>query len=418
MMSRCVYLIQNLTPVILLFTGIVAAFKFPQKLGVRSLVGFYAARFVFIVASMHYLGLGSADLDGWWMHAKWMADGGCFPGKDFSSPYHLGFNLLLFASVKLWHSPYSIVLVFTLAELIAVVVMFEALKNIIPIVKLKSAIILFLMSPIGFASALATQDESLLLLGVAALLLVAITESWKWVGFLVAFVGVLISKIFAPFFLLPVALLRSWTGAFVVVCAVVVYWILACLVGINPFEIKFARDIGINNIGNFDDIMAFSTFGNIWKPLSINPCFAVKTFAATMIGVSCLVFLRRDEMHDIRKYDKIESMLGMITLMMFAFITFYPMTFFTYVVPSLPFMYLMLLLKEKNIMLGVSLFMFTSWQILLRYDPSASSFVRAHEQLVELIYFGCLSYLIVRCLYLYRREILSCMKSWGFYNRD
>ena len=397
--SVCFSLVHNLLPMVLLLVGIACAFWCPGKFGSRSLMTFYAVRFLLIVVAFDVGGLGSVDLDGWWQHALWMTDEGLFPGKDFATPYHLGFNFLLFVVAKAWHSPYAICILFTLAEVIGVSLMFHALKGFFPVEKLKMAIILFASSPVGYASALSTQDEPLMFLGVTAVLY-AIISGWKKAAVLAMFATIAISKIFALFFVFPVVMLRRWKGIAWLILAVLVYWLTAYTVGVNPFDIRFGREVGLETI-LADDIMGSVTYGNVWKLLGIRPCVCIKCFAAAMIGVACALFSGGPRLSSMLRSDRVKVVLGMMTLMMYAFVAFYPMTFFMYLIPFLPFMYLAIVVNEKRWMLVFTLAAFTAWQFMLRYGIAESSFAGRHKSVFLTVYFGLFAWLVWRDLLLY-----------------
>lgn len=129
-MSWSMFVFNDLLEVVVPVIGVVVAWRWWMLLGGKSAAAYYAVRFVVLALMLTCVSdCGSIDLDGWYMHAGWMADRGLMPQRDFHSPYHLGFNALICAAVRIWRSPLAIVLLYTLAEGLAVALLYPVLPG-------------------------------------------------------------------------------------------------------------------------------------------------------------------------------------------------------------------------------------------------------------------------------------------------
>ena len=182
---------------------------------------------------------------------------------------------------------FQIMLLFMLAEWLALGILFFALRDLRDEMTAKRCVILYLTSPLYITlSCLWAQDETLCLLALAAMLWTACRRN-EWVATvgmaLVAGIALFFTKILVVYYLGPVLLLRRWKGALAASLLFLVY--LGCVkcCGINPFDFVFGRELGMLQ-GSSENVLDFFSSGNVWSvmrkpvPYAVSGaiCFGVK----------------------------------------------------------------------------------------------------------------------------------------------
>ncbi len=316
----------------LLAIGIWLARRHPCRVGLKCFMGYYAVRLLvmaILVCGMNQL---PTDIKGWFLHANWMNDG-YFPGKDFHSPYCLGFNFLLAASTFCLKSPYAIVFLFTAVEAVALLILYFSLKRILPEINVRRIIILYLSSPIiTFTSWFGAQDEVFPLLGISVLIWLFCRNEKAYLDYVVAGVAISFTKILSLFYLQPFFFIRRYRTCLAGFVGAVVYFAVAKVVGVSPFDLIFSRVIGMETSG--DNIATIITPGNIWHLFNLRPGNNLMSLCCLFaLGCVTLPFLPNLLLKD---DDKSRQVLKCCTLAGCLFMTFslsYPMTFTNYAIP-------------------------------------------------------------------------------------
>lgn len=283
----------------LMCIGLFCAWKLWKYLGFKSLFCFYIIRMVWVCLGYYFFPTAIAgDWFGWQMHARWILDGKV-PGIDFLSPYSLGFNGFLSMGVWLWDSPNVLVVLFSVVEFCAVLLFYSLIKRVSGCVVAKRTIILYLSSSICYVSAKGIQDETLILLGVAASLCL-ILQSKKMTACFTCCLAVLFSKIIAIVYFIPVILSGRIRSALLLSLFCVVYYGGLLLAGVRPIMFKFGRALGLNAIADSCDAM--QTLGNVWYLASWTPLyvkygvglFVLMIFVLSLSGKALKAWMRRD----------------------------------------------------------------------------------------------------------------------------
>ena len=242
--------------------GVMVASKWWNRLGLKAAIAYYIVRIAVMVAAVEALGIVPYDVSGWHLHAGWMVEEGMFPGRDFLTPYHLGFNGLLALCETVWRSPASIVILFSLCEALAMRLLYKVTDKLLGTQTAKRGAILYLTSPICLMqSTLSAQDETLFTLFLATFLYFTfVAESAKGRS-LVSVLTVFCTKLLAPFYMFPFLLLKRWKAMTVFVAAMMGYLVAAWLAGLHPLLLRFGRQPGLD--APADEIVSIATFGNI-----------------------------------------------------------------------------------------------------------------------------------------------------------
>ena len=349
--------------------GFAAVRFFLDRLGVKSLLAYYAARVFGMFVLIVLFNQIPPDVGGWYQHGLWMIDG-YFPGRDFLTPYHLGFNFLLAMACFLLRNPMAIVILFTLAEFLGVVLLYKALKGFWGEANAKKGLVLYLTSPIVFfQSFLGAQDETLVLLGIAVLLLSAIKSS-KYCCYYIGIVfSVFLTKILAIMYLFPFAAIKRYKGVFVLLGVVGVYLAIVHLMGVNPFDLRFGRRLGV--VANADKIFAMKTIGNIWffaPKCDARICLLLLLIGMVLVALPVIkVFLKGNAQMDVM----IAHSVYLSVMWVLVFSLFYKMTFASYLIPVLPFVCLLMVRSPAVCFAGVSWSFFNAVKDTLSYGKGS-----------------------------------------------
>ena len=178
------------------------AFVRGWRMPVYGIVLYYVFR-LSAVAYLHFVaGYAAFDLHGWYEHAERMLNGE-FPGRDFSSPYGLGFNGLIALSVLIVHHPFSIVVVFSIIEFIGVLLFRKGFATAFAPCLGDSVCWLYMTCPfvinnLGFEM----QDEGILMAIMAGMFYVY-ARRIDWLLPIVAACGLLLTKLLAVIYVAP-----------------------------------------------------------------------------------------------------------------------------------------------------------------------------------------------------------------------
>ena len=323
---------------VLFAAGGIVASKWWDKCGLKTAVAYYAVRIAFMVAAVEALGMVPFDVSGWHLHAGWMLDG-LFPGRDFLTPYHLGFNGLLALCESVWRSPSSIIVFFTLCEALALHLLYKVADKLLGRKVAKRGVILYLSSPICLMqSTFSAQDETLFTLAIAAFLYFTFVADSPIGRSVTSVLTVFCTKLIAPFFMVPFLLIRRWRAVTVFIVAFAAYLVGVRLLGLNPFCLAFGREPGLT--APSDDILGLATSGNLASlfPMVSGTIWNVVLVALLSVtGLAALrpLFTETDERARLRIATRL------MTVWLLIFMLCYRMTYTYYVVPVFPLMCVM-----------------------------------------------------------------------------
>ena len=323
---------------VLFAAGGIVASKWWDKFGLKTAVAYYAVRIAFMVAAVEALGMVPFDVSGWHLHAGWMLDG-LFPGRDFLTPYHLGFNGLLALCESVWRSPSSIIVFFTLCEALALHLLYKVADKLLGRKVAKRGVILYLSSPICLMqSTFSAQDETLFTLAIAAFLYFTFVADSPIGRSVTSVLTVFCTKLIAPFFMAPFVLIRRWRAVTVFIVAFAAYLVGVRLLGFNPFCLAFGREPGLT--APSDDILGLATSGNLASlfPMVSGTIWNVVLVALLSVtGLAALrpLFTETDER------TRLGIATRLMTVWLLLFMLFYRMTYTYYVVPVFPLMCVM-----------------------------------------------------------------------------
>ena len=318
--------------------GLVAS-KWWDKCGLKAAVAYYAIRIAAMIAAVEALGMVPYDVSGWHLHAGWMVEKGMFPGRDFLTPYNLGFNGLLALCEAVWHSPSSIIVLFTLCEALALRLLYKVADKLLGRKMAKQGMILYLSSPICLMqSTFSAQDETLFTLAIAACLYFTFVADSRVGRSLTSVFSILCTKLIAPFFMVPFVLIRRWRAAAVFGVAFVAYIGVVRLLGLNPFCLAFGREPGL--AATADDILGLTTSGNLASLFPMVSDTIWNVALVVLLSVTGLAALRPLlAVTDDR--DRLRLATRLMTVWLLIFMLFYRMTYTYYVIPVFPLMCLM-----------------------------------------------------------------------------
>ena len=335
----------------LVFVGVWLAWKHWARVGWKCMASWYLLRLA--VTAYVAFAVGKSvhfDLEGWVMHGQWMLEGHV-PGIDFRTPYSYGFNMLLKLCAMPNGTQFQIMLLFMLAEWLALGILFFALRDLRDEMTAKRCVILYLTSPLYITlSCLWAQDETLCLLALAAVLWTACRRN-EWVATigmaLVAGIALFFTKILVVYYLAPFLLLRRWKGALAASLMFLVYLGGVKCCGINPFDFVFGRELGMLQ-GGSENVLDFFSSGNVWsvmrKPVPYAVSGAICFVALSIVGILFLPACFRRE-STVR--ERFEIGVEWSCAWIFVFNIFYTMTFATYILPVVPLMALFVLDREQ-----------------------------------------------------------------------
>ena len=333
------FLARILLATLLFVAGGVVASKWWDKCGMKAAVVYYVVRIAAMVAAVEALGMVPYDVSGWHLHAGWMVEKGMFPGRDFLTPYHLGFNGLLALCEAVWRSPSSIIVCFTLCEALALYLLYKVADKLLGCKMAKRGMILYLSSPICLMqSTFSAQDETLFTLAIAACLYFTFVADSRVGRSLTSVFSILFTKLIAPFYMVPFVLIRRWRAAAVFGVAFVAYVCAVRLLGLDPFCLAFGREPGI--AAPADDILGLATSGNLASLFPMLSDTVLNIALVVLLSVTGLVALR-PLLVATDDHDKLRLATRLMTVWLLIFMLFYRMTYTYYMIPVFPLMCLM-----------------------------------------------------------------------------
>ena len=333
------FLIRIALATALFAVGGLVASKWWDKCGMKAAVVYYVVRIAAMVAAVEALGMVPYDVSGWHLHAGWMVEKGMFPGRDFLTPYNLGFNGLLALCEAVWRSPSSIIVFFTLCEALALRLLYKVADKLLGRKVTKRGMILYLFSPICLMqSTFSAQDETLFTLAIAAYLYFTFVADSRVGRSLTSVFSVLCTKLIAPFYMVPFVLIRRWRAAAVFGVAFVAYIGIVRLFGLNPFCLAFGREPGL--AASADDILGLTTSGNLASIFPMVPDTIWNVVLVVLLSVTGLAALRL-LLSATDDRDKLRLATRLMTVWLFIFMLFFKMTYTYYVIPVFPLMCLM-----------------------------------------------------------------------------
>ena len=333
------FLIRIALSVFLFAAGCLVASKFWDKCGIKTAVAYYVVRIAAMVAAVEALGMVPFDVSGWDLHAGWMLEKGLFPGRDFLTPYHLGFNGLLALCESVWRSPSAIVVFFTLCEALAMRLLYKVADKLLGNKMAKRGMILYLSSPICLMqSTFSAQDETLFTLAIAAFLHFTFVADSRARRSMTSVFTVFCTKLIAPFYMVPFLLLRRWKAVVLFGLAFAAYLTATGFFDLHPLNITFGREPGL--AAPADDILSFSTSGNFAALFPMVPDIIWNLVLACFLSVTLLASLRPLAA---APDDRARLCLAvrLMTVWLLAFMLFYRMTYSYYLIPVFPLMCLM-----------------------------------------------------------------------------
>ncbi len=264
-----------------------------------------------------------------------------FPGRDFLTPYHLGFNGLLALCESVWRSPSSIIVFFTLCEALALRLLYKVADKLLGRKVAKQGMILYLSSPICLMqSTFSAQDETLFTLAIAACLYFTFVADSPTGRSATSILAVFCTKLIAPFYMVPFLLLRRWKAVAVFGLAFAAYmWADILLFGVPKLGgFLFGREPGLT--APADDILRLVTSGNL---ASLFPMVS-----GTIWNVALVVLLSVTGLASLRPLPaetgdraRLSLAIRLMTVWLLLFMLFYRMTYTYYVIPVFPLMCLM-----------------------------------------------------------------------------
>jgi hypothetical protein len=319
--------------------GSLVASRWWDRCGLKSAIAYYVVRIAAMVAAVKALGLVPFDVSGWHLHAGWMVEKGLFPGRDFLTPYHLGFNGLLALCEVMWRSPSSIVVFFTLCEALALRLLYKVADKLLGNKVAKRGIILYLSSPICLMqSTFSAQDETLFTLAIAACLYFTFVADSRAGRSAASIFAVFCTKPIAPFYMVPFLLLRRWKAVAFFGLAFAAYMAAAILLGLHPLNLAFGREPGL--AAPADDILGLVTSGNLASLFPMVPDTIWDVALVTLLSVTFLASLR-PLCSALDDRVRLSLAIRLMTVWLLAFMLFFRMTYSYYLIPVFPLMCLM-----------------------------------------------------------------------------
>lgn len=327
--------------IILAAVGAVVAWRAWHLCGRKTLVAFYLVRSLFlIVGAVSFADAVAFDLSGWYMHAQWMVSGHHLPGKDFMSPYSLGFNGLLALSVLACDSQFAIQVLFIVAELAGVWCLYGFVRTLATDCVAKRVVILFATSPLAFISAREAQDEPLLLLGMFASMGLFLRGRCVQ-GAVASFATFFFTKITAVFYV-AMSILRGGRKSILTLLGLLVaYGVGLAVCGMRVVDLHFGRALGMDACA--DKNASFETPGNVWHYLPELPNafkYAVACAALACVALMFAEALLSDKRSRRDKARAAASSTFMLVALMYLLV---PACFPQYVLPVLPILYFLAL---------------------------------------------------------------------------
>jgi hypothetical protein len=332
------FLVRILLAALLFAAGGVIAGRWWDRCGLKTAIAYYVVRIAAMVAAVEALGMVPFDVSGWHLHAGWMLDG-LFPGRDFLTPYHLGFNGLLALCESAWRSPSSIIVFFTLCEALALRLLYKVADKLLGRKVAKRGMILYLSSPICLMqSTFSAQDETLFTLAIAACLYFTFVEDSPTGRSATSIFAVFCTKLIAPFYMVPFLLLRRWKDVAFIGVVFAAYLMAAGVFGLHPLNLAFGREAGL--AAPSDDILGLATCGNLASLFPMVPGIVWNVALVGLLSVTLLASLRPIFSAADDRF-RLYLAVRLMTVWLLAFMLLYRMTYSYYLIPVFPLMCLM-----------------------------------------------------------------------------
>lgn len=364
-----------LAEIMLAGVGIAVAWKLWRFLGLKALCIFFIARTAFmVVGAALYEDALSPDLPGWYLHASWILAGFC-PGIDFMSPYFLGFNGLIAAAVRLYHSPLSIQVLFACIEFVGVCVAYRFLKEIVCKCVAKRVIILFVSSPLCYLTACGAQDEVILFAGVFAVLYSTLRDKNHSSGML-TFITVVTTKITAVFYCALIALLGRGRTILIAIGGFASYFIISSLCGVKVVDLRFGRTLGMDVAS--DAVAKLKTPGNIWYYLPPLPEWFPIVVGLCVVAFVILISVSSIVSTTLGKKERARFAAYATFLVVACMYLFVPGCLPYYVFPVLPILYLAVFEgSQKSVIIMLKCILAISWCWSLYYCGDSQPWMRS-----------------------------------------
>lgn len=354
--------------------GFFLSWKFWDRFGVKTVLSYYFLRTlgVIIIWTCYYNEI-PFDLRGWYAQTCWMVDLGKIPGRDFSTPYNLGFEILLYLAVWIYRSPFSILVLFASLEMCSTYFLYQAFHKLCGEKVAKRSLLLFVTSPICCSSAFFAQDEPIMLLGAGVILWLLVNNKDKLIG-IFSILTFFFTKIFSPLYFLSFCLVSGKKTLWTTMIGICVYWGIALLLGINPFDFQFSEELE-TNAHTHQNFGGMITRGSVWRYLpDVSPTIPL-LITAVLLGIVALVFAAW--LLNERQARKLRLMYaGLLSGALYlAFNLSYPMNFHQYAVPIIPFVIVVFL--ERSNYLVADFICLGAWSFVeCTVESGASTFAR------------------------------------------
>ena len=360
---------------ILVAAGALIAWKLWRFIGVKSIIIFFALRTAWVIGGYSlFPDLISPDLPGWYMHACWMVDDGLVPGKDFLSPYNIGFNALLWAAVRIWHSPFSIAIMFALFECVAIILLFNVLKETFKEKIAARSVMLYISSPLCYVCALGAQDEPMILLGIVIALYLHL-KRFKLATLISLVVTFLCTKFLVPIYFYPFALMFGASAVFALVLSIcAMYGILAAL-GLKPFMTQFGRYVGMETYA--DQCSQMQTNGNIWVVLPSLPSWVKYIIGLVIVCAVASMFIRYFTQTKKQDSTIVCNALTVSLVIVESMYLFLPGCWPSYVLPVMPFAFVWAFRQVANARKILALLFVSFWGWLVYYCGASQPWLPA-----------------------------------------
>lgn len=312
-----------------------------------------------------------ADIEGYFSHGQLILEGN-IPGKNFNTPYLIGFNYLIALILFINNSKIALILAFNLAEMLGVLLIIKSFNNP-DRHKINLFQLFYFLNPLSFILlGLSGQDESLFILVFGILLWITIRQLEKFTV-LLAILILIFTKILSIWLLFSTVVKKGYPRIIKFSVIVAITFLLMLIAGINPFKFEFSRT---ETTG--DQILGMVTPGNIWFLLNYLLDGINKSQLPILFSLACLIALA------IFLYLKKEVMLPkyyfIITSILF-FIVFgltYKMSFPQYYVILLPGFYFIFFETESKIFKRIHK-IFLIWTSLVSFDSTLFYYLKANE---------------------------------------
>ena len=383
MIARTIYLWW---PFAQMFLGLVLAYRYWDRIGAKTYALYYLLRMVFLFTAWPMISKVPVDIKVWLIHAQWMSDSGLFPVADFPTAYHLGFNLILWLSYSIFHSPYSIMAAFNLFEIAAIPFMFLASKRIFGEKTAKRAVILFITAPLCWSCNLAGQDEPIIIF-FSMVTLYALAKCKYFTSGILWFLCFAATKVLVPIYFWCMLIAAKWKGVALLVGGMLLYWIVAFAIGINPFDFRSGTDL---NSPGFDLSQAGYVRGSVWQYLRSVPKPIHFIMLLGSWGITALVFIKALWNYGLEWMIRLRVACVLATIAGLEFFAFYRVCYYPYMLPFLPFALVSVLsldIGQKRRMVIISLFVV--WLGFIAHKEDGNAWIWGLGYFVDaILYFG------------------------------